>query len=110
MRRSQIEHEASCPACGERLPRIRDRNGGYVCCTACGIRLDNSLLRAMESARSGWVRFAQSLPQLVAEGVTDEAMVEEGARNAFVLRVDATKLARSDLAGRTEIMRSEGPP
>lgn len=110
LRKSQITHEASCPTCGERLPRIRDRNGGSVCCAACGMRVDNSLLRAMESARSGWVRFAQSLPQLVAEGVTDEAMVEEGARNAFVLRVDATKLARSDLAGRTEIMHPNGPP
>ncbi len=107
LRRQQIGKDLHCPACGERLPRKRDRNGGTVICDSCGRHLETSLVRACQLSESGWVRFAQSLPQLVAEGGAGEAMVEERGQLVPFLKVDASKLAGSTSAGRTEIMRIE---
>ncbi len=104
LRKTQISDSVACPACGERLPRKRDRVGGALSCTRCSSKIENAFYRALQLAESGWVRFAQSLPQLVAEGGAVEAMNEDRAANAKVLRVDALKFARSDYAGRTEIM------
>ncbi len=104
LRKQQMGDAQRCPACGERLPRSRDRNGGAICCPGCNRRMDNPLLKAFMLSESGWVRFAQSLPQLVAKGGANEAMEEDSLRTSQVLRVDASKLASSTSAGRTEIM------
>lgn len=108
LRRSQLDRDIACPACGERLPRQRDGGQSNAVCQRCGSRIENSFLRALQLSESGWVRFAQSLPHLVVKGGAGEAMVEEGGRRPPVLRVDASKLAGSVPAGRTEIMHGRG--